>query len=126
VPDKTRQPFFVVETPHPSAAKVVCYQDTWDIHMPTVRQNLGAQIVVGALQQPSLIIPGTTNEDYLIYLNQDFTSPGHNSPFAVIVDPYGQPMPAVASFGYRRDFKDLTGHTVLWLPPGKIVPSDQD
>jgi hypothetical protein len=111
-----RQPLFIVTTPFDMARVVVCWQDTWDIHIPAIRQDLGPQIVMGTLESPSLILQGTTESNYVIYLNQEFTSPGGNSPLAIIVDPNGNPMAAVASFGFRRDFRDITQHTVIWMP----------
>jgi hypothetical protein len=43
-------------------------------------------------------------------------SQNSGNPFVVFVDPGGDPKPAVASWGYRRDFTDLSKHAVLWLP----------
>ncbi len=112
-----RRPYFTVSTPAPMASKVVCYEDTWNFHVPQVRRDIGATVVQETLASPHVILQGTTNPSHIVYINQNITSPRSQSPLAVIVDPTGNPMPAVASFGYRQDFKDLSRHTVLWLPP---------
>jgi hypothetical protein len=118
-----RQFLFTVATPLQSAQTVVCYHDTWEIHLPATRRDLGTQIVMDTLSAPTVILQGTTNQGYVVFLNQALTSASSKSPFAVIVDPEGNPLPAVASFGFRRDFTDLSGHSVLWLPPADIDPS---
>jgi hypothetical protein len=79
------------------------------------------QLVIGTLGAPSVVCAGTSNPNYLAFINTGVTSPGSGSPFVVFVDPYASPLPALASFGYRRDFRDLTGHTVLWLPPPPTI-----
>lgn len=119
----TRQPLFTVQTPYSGAQTVVCWQDTWLFHVDATRRDLGHQVVIGTLEAPSVILQGTTNPGYLVYLNESFISPGHQSPFAVIVDPQANPLAAVASFGFRRDFKNLTGQTIVWTPPGNIDPT---
>jgi hypothetical protein len=82
------------------------------------------QLVTETLGAPSIVCAGTTNPNYLAFVNTAVISPGSGSPFVVFVDPSAIPQPALASFGYRRDFRDLTGHKVLWLPlPLTIVIS---
>lgn len=66
------------------------------------------------LTNPTVVLEGTSNPGYVVFLNESVTSPNRKSPFAVFVDPQGHPMPAVASIGYRIDFKDLTRHKQLW------------
>jgi hypothetical protein len=77
------------------------------------------QMTIETLNSPSVVVSGTTNPGYVAFINQRKVSPGSSSPFVVFVDPTGKPKPAVASLGYRRDFKDVQGHKVLWLPPQK-------
>jgi hypothetical protein len=113
----TRQPLFVVDTPMGSAPKVVCYRDTYEFHLPLERNQPGLlQAAKDTLSFPATVLAGTTTPDQLAFVNQNFTSPNSNSPFVVIVDPKGNPMAAVASMGFRRDFKTLERHTVLWVP----------
>jgi hypothetical protein len=101
-----------------SAPKVVCYRDTYELHLPPDRKQSGVlQAAKGALKFPAAVVASTTTPDHLAFVNQNFTSPNSNSPFVVIVDPKGNPMAAVASMGFRRDFKTLERHTVLWVPP---------
>jgi hypothetical protein len=118
-----RKPLFIVTTPYAPTAAVVCYQDTWETHIPAVRRlDPGVQqVVVRTLSQPSVIVTGTTNPGYVAFVNQTDVTPNSGSPFVVFVDPkavnwLNKPMPAVASIGHRRDFRDITGHDVLWLP----------
>jgi hypothetical protein len=114
----TRQPLFVVDTPMGSAPKVICYLDTYKLHLPIDRKQPGLlQAAKDALSSPDAIVAGTTTPDHLAFVNQNFTSPVSNHPLVVFVDPKGNPMAAVASMGFRRDFKDLERHTVLWIPP---------
>jgi hypothetical protein len=117
---KKRDVAFTVRTPFPAAPEVVCYQDTWDIHIPAVRRVPDAQqIVMTTLSQPSVIVAGTTNPGYVAFVNQAQLSPNSGNPFVVFVDPEGKPIPAVASIGPRRDFRDLSQHTIIWSPPLK-------
>lgn len=79
---------------------------------------MGPEIVISTLESPTVILQGTTEPGYVIYLNQEFTSP-RNSPLAVVVDPSANPLPAVATFGFRKDFKDISQKIVVWSRPGK-------
>jgi hypothetical protein len=115
---QTREQLFVVDTPIGSASRVVCYRDTYEFHLPVNRKQQGLlQAAMGTLSSPAAVVAGTTTPDHLAFVNQTFTSPNSNHPFVVIVDPKANPIPAVATMGFRRDFKHLEGHTVLWAPP---------
>lgn len=113
-----RTPAFVATTPYASVSQVVCYDDTWTTHIPSIRRSSPdvMQIVTTTLQAPSVIVAGTTNPTYLAFVNQEVISERTGSPFVVFVDPSANPMPALASFSYRKDFRDLTRHLVLWQP----------
>lgn len=113
-----RQQLFVVETPYEAAPQVVCYVDTLESHIASDRQKLASAAKL-SLTAPSAVVTGTTNPEYIAYVNQGDISSGAGSPFVVFVDPAAEPLPAVATWGYRRDFKDLSKHTVLWLPPSQ-------
>jgi len=65
------------------------------------------------LSFPLAVCAGTTNPGYVAFLSQNLASPGSGSPFVVFVDPVAR---AVATAGYRADFRDLERHRVLWLP----------
>ena len=100
-----------------SAPKVVCYRYTYEIHLPLDRKLPGTlQAAKDALSFPTAVVAGTTAPDHLAFINQNFTSPTSNSPFVVFVDPNCNPMATVATMGFRRDFKTLERHTVLWVP----------
>lgn len=115
---RTREPYFVVSTPYPGAAKVVCYKETWDTKLTEAGRVTDTTRVVTeqTLTSPAAVVAGTSNPGYIAFVNQSAGSPGSGSPFVVFVDPQGNPMPAVASVGQRRDFKDLNKHTILWQP----------
>lgn len=110
-----RTPRFVTRTPYQAAETVVCYEDTYLFHIPFERRLIVPLDIAGptTLADPCVIAEGTTNPGHLAYINLNLTSPNSNSPFVVFVDPAGQPMPAVASMGFRRDFKDITKFRVL-------------
>lgn len=113
---------FVVTTPFPGATTVVCYQDTWTNKLVQRVPASSPTIVQETLQAPTAVVIGTTNPGYVAFVSNNHLSPGASSPFVVLVDPQGNPLPAVASVGHRRDFKDLQQHTVLW-PPASIPPA---
>lgn len=114
-----RRTILTVTTPLEQVPTVVCYEDTWQLHVDQIRRDIGTAAIQGTLEGPAMVVQGTTNPGYLAFVSGNVTSPGGHSPFAVFVDPDGNPLPAVASFGYRRDFKDLTKHTTLWMPKPK-------
>ena len=111
-----RPPLFVVDTPYSPSSRVACYMDTFTIHLPLERHMCVALQVAGetTLSNPSLVGEGTTNPQYLMYINQDIRSPNSKAPFVVIVDPEGNPLPVVASMGFRRDLLDVSRVRVLW------------
>jgi hypothetical protein len=115
--DGPRDPYLLMDTPFGQVGQVALYFDTLK-HLPFGRLVTGwLEKTRQALSSPTAICEGTTTPGYLVFVDHTETSPGSNSPWAVIVDPLGNPMPAVASIGYRRDFRDLLGHKVLWQPP---------
>ena len=119
-PTVTRQPLFIVTTPYEATPEVVCYVDTYQFHLQLERRLPDMlQIAEESLQSPQAVVAGTSNPNYVAFVNQEVTSPTSRNPFVVFVDPHAEPMAAVASWGYRRDFKDLSEHTVLWLPPSE-------
>jgi hypothetical protein len=115
----TRKPFFIVETPYEPVSKVVCYQDTWALKlMPAGRVGVDTQKhAILTLSTPSVIVSGTTNPGYTAFVNQSVLSKS-GSPFVVFVASDAKPLPALASLGYRQDFRDIQGqgHEVLWSP----------
>jgi hypothetical protein len=114
---ESRQPRFVAFTPYSGAQRVVCYEDAWKgKFVPNQRVPADATVVVKSLEAPTAVCLGTTNPTYFAFVNQSETSATSNNPFVVFVDPSANPMPTVVSMGYRRDFSDLSKHTVLWLP----------
>lgn len=111
-----RPEFFNVSTPFPGAQTVVCYQDTWEKKLVQRVVNSAATIILDTLREPGAVVAGSTNPKYVAFVSGSHLSAGSERPFVVFVDPEGSPKPAVASVGYRRDFKNLANHELLWSP----------
>ena len=115
-----------ISTPYPPTPQVVLYEDTFLGKLTQAgRVDASAQTnVTLTLSNPTVVIEGTSTPGYVVFLNETVVSPNRKSPFAVVVDPQGNPSPAVASIGYRMDLKDLTRQKVLWptTPPGPKKP----
>lgn len=111
-----REKFFSVSTPFDGAKTVVCYTNTWhDKIIPAKRvPNESPELVMSTLKDPTFVVSGTTNPGYLVFINQSVVSPRTGSPFVAIVDPDGQPEPVLASVGHRKEFIDLSKHSILW------------
>lgn len=104
-------------TPYEGATTVVLYEDTYDNHIPDDRKPDGiANTIITCLEQPTRVVQGTTNQAYVIFVNENERTQRSNSPFAVVVDPAGQPFPAVASFSYRTNVLDPKKFILLWQP----------
>jgi hypothetical protein len=116
---RPREVLFTVQTPYQGASTVVCYRDTWEQHVAFSRtQTPGIQLsVMKTLQAPSIVCEGTSNPNYIAFVNTVVTSPGSGSPLVVFVDPHAKPDPRFATFSFRRDFRNLSSFSVLWSPP---------
>lgn len=110
---EARDILFAVDTPYPGAPRVVCYRDSWNDKLVARAPSASTDIPIRTLAAPAYVCIGTTNENYVVFVNHADTSPS-GSPFVVIIDPSGNPLPAIVSIGYRRDFKDSKEHSVLW------------
>lgn len=108
-------PIFTISTPYSGASMVTLHKHVWEKHILPYRPFLhGRQEWIShTLASPTVVCAGTTNPQHVASVNSNIISAGSNSPFAVFVHPVNQ---MVVSAGYRRDFRDLTSHTVLWLP----------
>jgi hypothetical protein len=104
-----------IETPYFGGRGVILYDETFNEHIPIDRRTPEAVTFVSqTLQKPSFICQGTTNPGYLSFVNHEISSLGNGSPYVVFVDPEADQAPTVASFGFRRDFKSMENHTILW------------
>jgi hypothetical protein len=113
----TRQPYFTVLTPFPGTPTVVCWQDTWLGHISVNERATeeNRQFAITTLSNPTVVLAVAGN--YVMFVNENERSRNSRAPFGVIVDPQGNPMPAVATIGHRRELaKGITKKTVLWLP----------
>ena len=111
-----RRPYFEVTTPYDRAPQVVCWEDTWIGHISVHRRDTeeNRQYAIAALSAPTIILPVHSN--YIMFVNENQRSTNSGSPFGVVVDPRGDPLPAVASIGFRRDLlKNVNRTDALWL-----------
>jgi hypothetical protein len=117
-----RTPYFSIATPYSGAPQVVCWQDTWAGHI-SVNNRATAQnreFSIATLTSPTAVLPAGGNAGYVMFISEEHKSPGHGAPFGVVVDPYGNPLPAVASIGHRRELiNNLDLSKALWLPPSQ-------
>jgi hypothetical protein len=109
-----RKPLFVTETPFPRVPAATLFEDTWLEHI--VRGHVymqGREAEVRAVvASPTAVVSGTSNPDYVVFLNQSVTTSG-GTPLAVIVDPQEQ---IICTAYYNRSLKVVAADRVLWLP----------
>jgi hypothetical protein len=113
-----RRPHFTVMTPYAGAPKVVCWEDAWNGHIAVngraTFQNRLYSIVT--LEAPTIVL--AVHKDYIMFVSENQRSVRSGSPFGVVVDPKGNPLPAVASIGFRRELsRYINRASALWLPP---------
>jgi hypothetical protein len=122
VADTPRQPLLIVQSLYPALPQAVLYRDTVygsgmnPPHVP-IDRKLGMPVVdavKAGVEQAYAAVIGTSNPGYVAFVCNDVTSQNSQSPLVVIVDPAGNPMPTVTSVSFRRDFKNISQHTVLW------------
>lgn len=109
-----RDIYLAADTPFMKVPRVVVYRDTWDRKL-AVRCPGGSAALVATLQRPGFVCIGTSNPGYVAFVSGRALSASSGSPFVVFVDPRSDPA-AVVSVGYRREFRDLREHVVLWQP----------
>ena len=108
-------PKFVITTPYPGLPRVTLLTSTWLSHVVYRPELIGMEPVVATtLAAPEAVCAGTSDPRNIVFVNQTERSPRGKSPFVVIVNPEHA---LVDSMGYRREFRDLTEHSVLWAPP---------
>jgi hypothetical protein len=109
-----RKPLFNVATPFPGSPRVTLFQDTWTEHiLPGHLEMTGKEADVQAVvTSPTLILAGSTNPNYVAYVNDMVTS-SRGTPLAVIVDPQEQ---VICTAYYNRSFKVISPEQVLWSP----------
>jgi hypothetical protein len=69
-------------------------------------------LVQAAVTDPTVVIRGTSNPDYIIFVNQGETSP-QGSPLTVIANPELQ---IIVTSLYHRSFKVITPESIIWPP----------
>lgn len=111
---KDRKPLFVVPTPLPGLPRVTLFADTWLDHI--VQQHPYMQgkktVVQATVSTPSVIMPGTSNPNYVVFVNQSVTSSAGN-PLTVMINPKDQ---IIVTALFNRTFKIIVQEKALWLP----------
>jgi hypothetical protein len=108
-------PLYRVATPYSGVPVVTLHRHVWEQHILVNHPDLNGreEWVVSTLQKPTAVCGGTTNPFHIGFVNQAITSRRSRSPFTIFVHPLKR---MVVSAAYRNDFRDLTSHTLLWVP----------
>jgi hypothetical protein len=111
-----RKPLFTVPTPWDRVPKVTLFEDTWRDHIEKRHVFLAGKetVIQSIVSMPTHILPGTTNPDYVIYVNDTITTPG-GTPLAVIVNPEEQ---IICTAYPSRSLKVIPMEQAIWLPSG--------
>ena len=107
-----RNPIFTTTTPWPKVPQVTLFRDTWDEHI--IKQHVhmaGQELQVRAVaSNPTLIVPGTSNPDYVIYVSDSVTTTS-GTPLAVIINPQEK---LIVSAYYNRSLRVVVAGQSLW------------
>lgn len=128
-PDKTRPAreqglsstaltaIFTATTPFPGLPEVSLTRVTWDDHVLKQHPYMVGkeQLVQATVSAPSVIVRGTSNPDYIIFINQAETS-SEGNPLTVIASPHLQ---IIVTSLYHRSFKVIAPELVIWPPQQK-------
>lgn len=101
-----------IQTPYFAAARVVLYADSWERKIGQ-RTDFQLDWISTTLSRPACVVRGTTNFAHWGFISDHHASIRTGSPLVVFVSGLEYPHPVV-SVGFRRDFRSLEGHTVLW------------
>ena len=115
---KARRALRKIPTPVPGLPFVTLYQDTWADHI--IKQHVymaGKETLVETtVTNPTVVVPGTSNPDYVVFVNHQETS-SQGSPLTVIIDPRDQ---VICTALYNKTFRVISpDQEVVWLPPDK-------
>jgi hypothetical protein len=109
-----RKPLFVIATPLEGLSNVTLYEDTWTDHIvkghPVMADK--QELVRMTTAAPTVITLGTSNQGYMVFVNQAETS-SSGSPLTVVIDPRDQ---IICTAYYNRSFRTIVQERVLWLP----------
>lgn len=103
---------FTVKTPVPGLPEVSLRQDTWDRHIvPNHPYMAGRQELVRVtVMAPTVVVQGTSNPEYLVFVNHEETSSG-GSPLTVMINPEIQ---IIVTSLYHRSFRVYAPESVIW------------
>jgi hypothetical protein len=111
---RERKPLFTAVTPLAGLSEVTLFEDTWYDHI--VRKHIymagKESLVRPSVLRPTVIVPGTSNLAYVVFVNLAERSPA-GSPLTVVVDPLQR---VICTALYNRTFKTITTEGALWLP----------
>jgi hypothetical protein len=111
---------FTVQTPFPGAGpypavpQATLLRETWENHIVGHHAYMADRLalVQATASAPTVIVPGTSNPDYLIFVNEgETTSEGH--PLTVIINPSVQ---IIVTAMYNRSYREIAPGIVLWRP----------
>ncbi len=109
--DMFRPIFLEIESPFLLAPFVVLYRDSWELKIGK-RSDFQSDWIIETVKDPAFVVRGTTNTAHLAFVSRRHSSK-NGSPLVVFVSEIDYPCPIV-SVSFRRDFRDLRGHDILW------------
>ena len=117
VSEKGRDLILSVTTPLPGLPEVKLFADTWQGHIIGNHPYMAGKekLVETTIMNPTVIMVGTSNPDYRIFVNQQQTTPS-GTPLIVIVDPIEE---VICTALYNRSYRIILPEQVVWSPPAK-------
>lgn len=104
-----------VTTVYAATPRVVLYADSWHAKIGQ-RTDFQLDWISATLSRPAFIVRGTSNRAHLAFVSRNHVSASTRSPLVVFVSALEYPCPVVSA-GFRRDFRSLDAHEVLWSSP---------
>jgi hypothetical protein len=107
-----RKSIFTVCSPLPASDAVRLYEDTWFYHIIANHVDLAGKelLVAQTVINPTFITIGTSNPDYVIFVNHRQVTPG-GTPLIAVVDPQNQ---VVCTAMYNRSYRIVPPERRIW------------
>jgi hypothetical protein len=111
-----RKALLVIPTPLPGLPQVTLYQDTWLDHIVKNHPYMAGKekLVEVAAMNPTVIMVGTSNPSYRVFVNQQATT-SSGTPLIVIIDPAKE---VICTALYNRSYRTIQTEQVIWSPSG--------
>lgn len=112
---KRRTPLFFVNTPFPGVPDVTLFEDSWENRVVARHTYMADKLLVvqGIAESPTHVLPGgSSNEDFVIFVNEAVTTPG-GSLLSVIIDPKER---LIITAYPDRKLKLIEPTKALWYP----------